>query len=106
MALNLQKPYSASNPVPKVATDIRSIISPSHATNQKAKDTKQSQEESHAQSDTKAAIKGKPVRVRDPTTGEDVEVKNADADGDGIPDGDVENRGKNILETKFPPPGV
>jgi len=102
---NLTKPYSATNPVPKVATNLKSVFNPSRATERKSREVQHEQEESRKQEETtKDTIEGKKIRVRDPTTGEDVDVKNADADGDGVPDADVENRGKNILETEFPPP--
>lgn len=104
---NLSKPYSASNPVPKVATDLKSVFTPSRATEHKSREVQHQQEEIRKQEKaTQDTIQGKKIRVRDPTTGEDVDVKNADEDGDGVPDVDIENRGKNILETGFPPPGM
>ncbi|TFY71782.1 hypothetical protein EVG20_g1232 [Dentipellis fragilis] len=103
------EPYSGKNPIPKMTTDLKSLVSPQRATEAKARQLEsQSESQSHqqeAQQDEKDTedrtgqmAKGHGVRVHDPTTGEDVEIKNAPKDVSDI------KMGTNVLKLELPEP--
>jgi hypothetical protein len=99
----LPKPYSGSNPVPKAATDLKSLVNPEHGTEAKAQEL-QNQDGAVEQKETEKRAgkmsKGRVMKVRDPTTGDEVEIKNAEESHDD------RTSGENVLDTDFPPLGA
>ncbi|KAK7676000.1 hypothetical protein QCA50_021057, partial [Cerrena zonata] len=103
MAHTLQEPYSGTNPVPRIATKLTSLINPEKATEAKAQqiqDQRGPSEENLTKKRTKHLRKGHVVHVVDPTTGEEVDIKNADASDEP----DTRSTGENVLDMDFPPP--
>jgi len=97
------EPYSSTNPVPKAATNLKSLINPKHGTEAKAEELQDQSNETDAKKTEETAQKlqkGKRMRVRDPTTGDEVEIRNADED-----DEDEDRKGRNVLDIELPPPG-
>lgn len=103
MAHKLAEPYSGKNPVPKIATKLTSLINPKYATEAKAaqlQDQSSHNEEKQTEKRASRLAKGYVMHVVDPVTGEELDIKNADEELD------VRNRGENVLENDFPPPGA
>ncbi|KAI0050335.1 hypothetical protein FA95DRAFT_1555850 [Auriscalpium vulgare] len=106
MAHKLSEPYSGKNPIPKVTTGLRTLISPQKATDAKAKQMEdmdtgtadQQRDEKQTESRTGQLEKGRAIRVRDPATGNDVEIRNAQEDHD------TSNLGDNVLKLELPEP--
>jgi hypothetical protein len=99
----LGEPYSAANPIPKVVTSLKGLIDPQRATEAKAEQLQGSQQQNEQNDSAKRAgkmAKGKVMRVTDPTTGEEVEIRNVEE----APD--TSNRGENVLQTEYPLPGT
>ncbi|KIJ54345.1 hypothetical protein M422DRAFT_73809 [Sphaerobolus stellatus SS14] len=96
------QPYSGANPVPKAATNLRSLINPGHGTEEKAKEIQDQgpeQDEKQTEDTVNKLQKGKRMRVRDPTTGDEVEIRNAEED-DELED----RKAQNVLNLDLPPP--
>ncbi|KAI0703039.1 hypothetical protein BC835DRAFT_1079650 [Cytidiella melzeri] len=96
-----QEPYSGKNPVPNIATKLTSLVNPEHATNAKAAQLQNQSDKNEADQTKKTAsrlAKGHVMRVVDPVTGEELDIKNADQEPD------LKSTGANVLETDFPPP--
>ncbi len=103
MSHKLAEPYSGKNPVPQIATKLTSLINPEHATRAKAaqlQDQSNKQDQKQTQKTAARLAKGYIMHVVDPVTGEELDIKNADEEPD------VRNRGENVLENDFPPPGA
>lgn len=103
MAHSLQEPYSGKNPVPQIATKLTALANPEKATEAKAQQLQGQRghdEEKLLQKRTKHLRKGHAMHVVDPTTGEEVEIKNADEELD------IRSQGENVLNMEFPPPGT
>ncbi|RPD52908.1 hypothetical protein L226DRAFT_617720 [Lentinus tigrinus ALCF2SS1-7] len=101
MTHNTAEPYSGKNPVPTIATKLTSLVNPEKATRAKAQ---QLQDRSVKRDEKKTAktanklSKGHAMRVTDPTTGEEIDIRNADEEPDTRP------KGNNVLHQPFPPP--
>ncbi|EIN08704.1 hypothetical protein PUNSTDRAFT_133889 [Punctularia strigosozonata HHB-11173 SS5] len=98
----LGEPYSAANPIPKVVTSVKGLIDPQRATEAKAQQVQASQQQSEQKDTAKRAgkmAKGKAMRVTDPTTGEEVDLRNSQDE-----EPDTRNKGENVLKTDYPPP--
>lgn len=105
MAHTLQEPYSGKNPVPRIATKLTSLVNPEKATEAKAQqiqDQRGPSEENLTKKRTKHLRKGRVVHVVDPTTGEEVDIKNADTSDEP----DTRSTGENVLDMDFPPPST
>ena len=103
MSHKLDEPYSGKNPVPNIATKLTSLVNPQHATEAKAAQLQdQSARTDEKQTEKRASrlAKGYVMRVVDPVTGEELDIRNADEEPD------LRNKGKNVLDTDFPPPGM
>ena len=103
MSHKLEEPYSGKNPVPQIATKLTALVNPEHATRAKAAQL-QDQSERHDQKQTekraRRLAKGYVMHVVDPVTGDELDIKNADEEPD------LSNKGKNVLDTDFPPLGT
>jgi len=96
------EPYSSNNPVPKAATNLRSLINPRHGTEAKAKEVRDKGDEADTKQTEETATKlqkGKRMRVRDPTTGDEIDIQNADEDDEA-----EDRKGQNVLNMDLPPP--
>ncbi|CEL56149.1 Meiotically up-regulated gene 190 protein OS=Schizosaccharomyces pombe (strain 972 / ATCC 24843) GN=mug190 PE=1 SV=1 [Rhizoctonia solani AG-1 IB] len=78
-----KEPFSAANPVPKVAHLFRNVVDPQSTTNSKArklatgrKDAKRDQK--RTEDAVNRMARGQTLRVQDPVTGEETTIKNAD----------------------------
>ncbi|KAG8702280.1 hypothetical protein FRC08_003588 [Ceratobasidium sp. 394] len=98
-----KEPFSAANPVPKVAHLFRNVVNPQSATNSKAKklvsgrkDAKRDQKRTEDAVDR--MVRGQTLQVRDPVTGEETTIKNADEDRD------TERDTINFLDQPLPEP--
>lgn len=103
MSHNLSEPYSGKNPVPQIATKLTSLLNPERATEAKAQQLQdQTDQRDQKQTEKRASklAKGHVMRVTDPTTGEELDIRNADDEPD------TKNQGDNVLDTDFPPPGA
>ena len=103
MAHKLAEPYSGKNPVPQIATKITSLLNPERATEAKAQqlqDQSGQREQKQMEKRANKLAKGRVMRVTDPTTGEELDIRNADEEPD------TRNMGENVLDTNFPPAGV
>ena len=103
MSHKYAQPYSGKNPVPKIATKLTSLVNPEHATDAKAQqlqDQSAVQDEKQTQKTAKRLAKGHVMHVKDPTTGDELDIRNADKDPDTSP------QGANVLHEGFPPPGM
>ncbi|KAH9847036.1 hypothetical protein C2E23DRAFT_850404 [Lenzites betulinus] len=101
MTHKLAEPYSGKNPVPNIATKLTSLVSPEKATNAKAQQLQgQSvrREEKQTEKNARRLAKGHVMHVTDPTTGEELDIRNADEDPD------TRSKGDNVLHQDFPPP--
>ncbi|KAH8101754.1 hypothetical protein BXZ70DRAFT_1071093 [Cristinia sonorae] len=101
MAHKFAEPYSGKNPVPHIATKLTSLVNPERATEAKASQIQdQSDQKDQQQTEKRASrlAKGHVMRVTDPTTGEELDIRNADDEPD------TRNQGENVLDTDFPPP--
>ncbi|CAL1709607.1 unnamed protein product [Somion occarium] len=101
MSHKLGETYSGKNPVPQVATKLTSLVNPERATEAKAQQLQDQSNKDDKKLTEKQAHrlkKGHAVSVEDPTTGEEVEIKNAEEEED------VHIQGKNVLDMDFPPP--
>ena len=102
MAHTFQEPYSGRNPVPQIATKLTSLVNPEKATEAKARQIQNQRGESEEKLTEKRAKhlrKGRTMRVVDPTTGEEVEIKNAEDELD------TRSTGENVLDMDLPSPG-
>ncbi|CDO71515.1 hypothetical protein BN946_scf184910.g14 [Trametes cinnabarina] len=101
MTHKLSEPYSGKNPVPNIATKLTSLVNPERATAAKAEqlqDQSARREEKQTEKTARRLAKGHAMHVTDPTTGEELEIRNADEDsGAG-------SKGHNVLHQDFPPP--
>ncbi|KAG8739888.1 hypothetical protein FRC10_005022 [Ceratobasidium sp. 414] len=106
-----KEPFSAANPVPKVAHLFRNVVNPQSAANSKAKklisgrkDAKQDQK--RTEDAVNRMVRGQTLQVRDPVTGEETyitrpipqTIKNADEDPD------TERDTINFLDQPLPKP--
>ncbi|CAE6406868.1 unnamed protein product [Rhizoctonia solani] len=98
-----KEPFSAANPVPKVAHLFRNVVDPQSATNSKArklatgrKDVKRDQK--RTEDAVNRMARGQTLRVQDPVTGEETTIKNADDDAN--PEQDTTN----FLQHPLPEP--
>ncbi|KAI0363405.1 hypothetical protein BV20DRAFT_975731 [Pilatotrama ljubarskyi] len=101
MAHKLAEPYSGKNPVPHIATKLTSLVNPQKATDAKAQqlqDHSVHREEKQTERNARRLAKGHIMHVTDPTTGEELDICNADEDPD------VRSKGDNVLHQDFPPP--
>ncbi|KAG9120814.1 hypothetical protein FRC07_003540 [Ceratobasidium sp. 392] len=98
-----KEPFSAANPVPKVAHLFRNVVNPQSATNSKAKKLVSGRKDAKRdQKQTEDAVnrmaRGHTLQVRDPVTGEETTIKNADEDTD------TERDTTNVLDQPLPEP--
>ena len=96
------EPYSGKNPVPKIATKLTALVNPEKATDAKARqlqDRSGQQEEKETEQTADRLAKGRTMHVTEPTTGEEVDIRNA------AEEPDLESKGENVLRYDFPPPG-
>lgn len=103
MSHKVPEPYSGKNPVPQIATKLTSLVNPHHATEAKAAQLQDESARTDGKRTEKRAsrlAKGYVMRVVDPVTGEELDIKNADEEPD------LRSRGRNVLDTNFPPPGT
>ncbi|THH27196.1 hypothetical protein EUX98_g6993 [Antrodiella citrinella] len=101
MSHKFPEPYSGKNPVPQIATKLTSLLNPERATEATAEQLQdQSGQNDQKQTEKRASklAKGRVMRVTDPTTGEELDIRNADDEPD------TRNQGDNVLDTDFPPP--
>ncbi|KAA1474408.1 hypothetical protein DENSPDRAFT_905439 [Dentipellis sp. KUC8613] len=107
MAHKFSEPYSGKNPIPKVTTNLKSLVTPQKATEAKAQQlqsqtqsSQQDEEQDEEQTEKRAGQmeKGRRVRVRDPTTGEDVQIRNAPSEVT------ESEKGMNVLKLELPEP--
>ncbi|RDX44545.1 hypothetical protein OH76DRAFT_1408962 [Lentinus brumalis] len=101
MTHKFTEPYSGKNPVPHIATKLTSLVNPEKATNAKAEqlqDESVKREEKDTEKTADKLSKGHVMHTTDPTTGEDLDIRNADEDPDPRP------QGENVLHQPFPPP--
>ncbi|KAI0822359.1 hypothetical protein BC628DRAFT_1364753 [Trametes gibbosa] len=101
MAHKLAEPYSGENPVPNIATKLTSLVNPEKATEAKAQqlqDQSVHREEKQTEKNARRLAKGHVMHVTDPTTGEELDIRNADEDPDAT------FKGNNALHGSFPPP--
>ncbi|KAI0672484.1 hypothetical protein C8Q78DRAFT_1027516 [Trametes maxima] len=101
MAHRIGEPYSGKNPVPAITTKLTSLVNPEKATEAKAQqlqDQSVQREEKQTEKNARRLAKGHVMRVVDPTTGEELEIRNADEEPD------VRSKGENVLHQPFPPP--
>ncbi|PCH37535.1 hypothetical protein WOLCODRAFT_128544, partial [Wolfiporia cocos MD-104 SS10] len=103
MAHKLSEPYSGKNPVPQIATKLTSLVNPEKATDAKAQqlqDRSDQRDEKETEETARRLAKGHCMRVRDPITGEDLDIRNADEELD------LTSKGENVLRHEFPPPDL
>lgn len=103
MSHKLNEPYSGKNPVPQIATKLTSLVNPKHATQAKAAQLQDHSERANEKETKKRAsrlAKGHVMRVIDPVTGDELDIRNADAEPD------LRTQGENVLSTDFPPPSA
>ncbi|KAI0922964.1 hypothetical protein AcV5_009819 [Taiwanofungus camphoratus] len=103
MAHKLAEPYSGKNPVPKITTKFTSLVNPQKAAEAKAEqleDQSDQREQKETEKTAHGLAKGHVVHTRDPTTGEDTDIKNTDEDPD------LSSKGENVLRHAFPPPDL
>ena len=101
MAHVLNEPYSGKNPVPQIATKLTALVNPERATEAKAAQLQDQVDRDEAKQTEKTAsrlAKGHVMRVTDPVTGDELDIKNADQEPD------LRTAGENVLDTDFPPP--
>ncbi|KAI0643938.1 hypothetical protein C8Q79DRAFT_977606 [Trametes meyenii] len=101
MAHRIGEPYSGKNPVPAITTKLTSLVNPEKATEAKAQqlqDQSVHREEKQTEKNARQLAKGRVMRAIDPTTGEELEIRNADEEPD------VRSKGENVLHQPFPPP--
>ncbi|KAI0753253.1 hypothetical protein C8Q80DRAFT_1229046 [Daedaleopsis nitida] len=95
------KPYSGKNPVPNIATKLTSLVNPERATEAKAQqlqDQSERREEKQTEKTASKLAKGHVMHAKDPTTGEELDIRNADEEPD------TRTKGDNVLHQEFPPP--
>ncbi|EED84133.1 predicted protein [Postia placenta Mad-698-R] len=100
MAHKFGEPYSGKNPVPKIATKLTSLVNPKKATDAKAQQLQSNQQET--KQTVRGLAKGHAVHTTDPTTGEELDIRNANTDEDL----DTRSKGENVLRHEFPPPDL
>lgn len=96
------QPYSGKNPVPTIATKLTALVNPEKATEAKAQQLQDQStriEEKDTEKTASRLAKGRTMHVMDPTTGEDVDIRNAEQEVE------TKSRGENVLRQEFPPPG-
>ncbi|QRV80408.1 C2 domain-containing protein [Ceratobasidium sp. AG-Ba] len=98
-----KEPFSAANPVPKVAHLFRNVVDPQSATNSKAKKLvsgrkDQKMEQEKIEDAVNRMARGQTLHVSDPVTGEDITIRNADEDPD------TERDTINFLDQPLPKP--
>ncbi|KAL1939462.1 hypothetical protein VTO73DRAFT_10018 [Trametes versicolor] len=101
MAHKLAEPYSGKNPVPSITTKLTSLVNPQKAGEAKAQqlqDQSVRHEEKQTEKTARRLAKGHVMHVTDPTTGEELDIRNADEDPD------THSKGENVLHHEFPPP--
>ena len=102
MTHKIAEPYSGKNPVPTITTKLTSLVNPEKATEAKAQqlqDQSVKREEKNTEKTASRLSKGHVMHVTDPTTGEELDIRNADEDPD------TRFKGDNVLHQPFPPPG-
>ena len=102
MTHKIAEPYSGKNPVPTITTKLTSLVNPEKATEAKAQqlqDQSVKREEKNTEKTASRLSKGHVMHVTDPTTGEELDIRNADEDPD------TRSKGDNVLHQPFPPPG-
>ena len=103
MSRKQAQPYSGKNPVPVITTKLTSLISPERATEDKAQqlqDASAREEQKKTRKTASRLSKGHVLHgVKDPTTGEELDIRNAD---EGL---DARSQGENVLHLEFLPPG-
>ncbi|KAH9937796.1 uncharacterized protein BXZ73DRAFT_89230 [Epithele typhae] len=95
------KPYSGKNPVPTITTKLTALVSPEKATEAKAQqlqDQSAKREEVQTEKTASKLAKGREMHVTDPTTGEELDIRNAEEEVK------TDSKGKNVLRQRFPPP--
>ncbi|KAJ3557617.1 hypothetical protein NM688_g1373 [Phlebia brevispora] len=100
MSHKLPEQYSGKNPVPQIATKLTALVNPERATEAKAaqlQDKSGQRDQKETQKRARGLAKGHVMRVVDPVTGDELEMKNADEEPD------LRNKGENILSEEFPP---
>ena len=103
MAHKIAEPYSGKNPVPTITTKLTSLVNPDKATEAKAQqlqDQSARREEKQTEKTARRLSKGHVMHVTDPTTGEELDIRNADEELD------TQSKGDNVLHQDFPPPGA
>ena len=106
MSHKLAEPYSGKNPVPKIPTKLTSLVNPEKATEAKAQqvqDRSGQRAEQETEQTAKRLAKGHAMRTTDPTTGEELTIRNADPKSEAEWE---EEGGENVLAHAFPPPGT
>ena len=96
------EPYSGKNPVPTITTKLTALVNPEKATEAKAQQLQdQSARDDEKQTEKAASklAKGRTMHVKDPTTGEALDLSTADEEVK------TENKGENVLHQDLPPPG-
>ncbi|KAJ1302770.1 hypothetical protein OPQ81_003079 [Rhizoctonia solani] len=98
-----KEPFSAANPVPKVAHLFRNVVDPQSATNSKARKLARGRKDARRDKKrTEDAVnrmtRGYTLRVQDPVTGEETTIKNADEESE------FEEETTNFLEHPLPEP--
>ncbi len=94
MAQKFAEPYSGKNPVPSITTKLTSLVNPQKAGEAKAQqlqDQSVRHEEKETEKTARRLAKGHVMHVTDPTTGEELDIRNADEDAD------VHSKGENVL---------
>ena len=102
MAHKIAEPYSGKNPVPTIATKLTSLVNPDRATEAKARqlqDQSARREEKQTEKTADKLSKGHVMHATDPTTGEELDIRNADEEPE------TQSKGDNVLHQEFPPPG-
>ncbi|CCM05424.1 uncharacterized protein FIBRA_07641 [Fibroporia radiculosa] len=103
MTHKFSEPYSGKNPVPKIATKLTSLVNPERATDAKAEqlqDRSGQRQEKETEKIARRLAKGHVMHTTDPTTGEDLDIRNADEEPD------LSTKGENVLRHEFPPPDL
>ncbi|KAI0634023.1 hypothetical protein C8Q77DRAFT_721518 [Trametes polyzona] len=101
MAHKLAEPYSGKNPVPNIATKLTSLVNPEKAAEAKAQqlqDQSVRREEKQTEKNARRLAKGHVMHTTDPTTGEELDIRNVDEEPD------IRPKGYNVLHQEFPPP--
>ena len=100
MAHKFPEPYSGKNPVPQIATKLTALVNPERATEAKAaqlQDQTVQQDQKQTEKRARKLSKGRMMRVKDPVTGEELDIRNADEEPD------LSTKGENVLDSEFPP---